>query len=80
MMKKIFSTFVLATVLASPVFADDFSSRLQTALNSSDAIQAEIENIKSAYQEFDVARATMDLSTSLSASGSVSERSVNDAD
>ena len=80
MMKKIFSTFVLATVLASPVFADDFSSRLQTALNSSDAIQAEIENIKSAYQEFGVARATMDLSTSLSASGSVSERSVNDAD
>ena len=84
MMKKKLSAIVLATMFVSPVFADDLaddlSGRLQSAINSSDAIQAEIENIKSAYQEFGVARATMDLSTSLSASNSTSERSINDAD
>ena len=80
MVIKRLTAIVLVTIFSSSVSADDFSARLQNAVNSSDAIQAEIENIKSAYQEFGVARATMDLNSSLSASGSVSERSINNAD
>ena len=80
MVIKRLTAIVLVTIFSSSVSADDFSARLQNAVNSSDAIQAEIENIKSAYQEFGVARASMDLNSSLSASGSVSERSVNNAD
>lgn len=79
-MVRSLSAIVFVTFFALPASADDFSASLQSALNSSDAIQAEIENIKSAYQEFGVARVSMELSTSLSASGSVSERSVNEAD
>lgn len=53
------------------------NASLQNALNNSEALQAEIENIKSVKEEINIARTSMEWSASLSSYINRGERSVN---
>lgn len=67
-----------------PVYANDdtavLHSYLQYALDHSEAIEAEIESIKSAKEEAIIANSSMEWSVSLSSYINRGDRSVNDSD
>ena len=77
--KLLIGSAALMLTFSGAVADDDLVVLLEQALHQNPAVKASIEGIKSAYENIAVAGATLEWSSSLSASSSVEERSIDEA-